>query len=290
MPLPVSGPLSISQIRNEQVDVWGFPSTYSLRQLSANAGFSSPDAISEFYGYSAIPIITSGLNIYVDASSPKSYPGTGTTWFDLSGNGYNATFAGAVAYNSTGPKFMALTGNTGFISFPNSAGAKGADDSAFSFGGWFNVQETRTGYTMFERGQDLGQFQQNGWSLFIGKSTPSTSQWMSVGVGVDPVTLAITQPLARGGTFPSNNVWLYMVGTWLPGTSSRMRVYGNGNLIATSTPTNTPVLRASTAGWCTANFDFRANQQIALLHVYNRELTAAEVLQNYNATKARFGL
>jgi hypothetical protein len=289
MPLPSSGPLSISQIRNEQVDVWGFPSTYSLRQLSANAGFSSPDAISEFYGYSAIPINTTGLNIYVDASSPKSYPGTGTTWFDLSGNAYNATFTGAVAYNSSGPKFMSLTSNTGFISFPNSAGAKGPDNGAFSFGGWFRTADSATNFTLFERGQDLGQFQQNGWSLFIGKSTPSTSQYMSVGVGVDPVTLAITQPLARGGTFV-NSVWFYMVGTFLPGTSSRMRVYVNGSLIATSTPTNTPVLRASTVGWCTSNVGYRANQEIGLLHVYHRELTAAEVLQNFNNTRARFGV
>jgi hypothetical protein len=289
MSLPVSGPLSISQIRNEQVNDGGFASTYSLRQLSANAGFSTPDAISEFYGYNASPIITSGLNIYVDANNTTSYPGTGTTWFDLSGNGYNATFSGAVAYNSTAPKFMSLTSNTGFVSFPNSAGAKGPDTGAFTFGGWFRTADSATNFTLFERGQDLGFWQTNGWSLFIGKSTPSTSQYMSVGVGIDPGTMAFSQPLARGGTF-ANNVWFYMVGTWLPGTSSRMRVYVNGSLIATATPTNTTTLRASTAGWCTANIDYKANQQIGLLHVYHRELTAAEVLQNFNSTRARFGV
>lgn len=55
MALPSSGPLSISQIRNEEVNNGGFASTYSLRQLSANAGKSTPDAISEFYGYNACP-------------------------------------------------------------------------------------------------------------------------------------------------------------------------------------------------------------------------------------------
>ena len=41
-------------IRNEQV-AGGFTSTYDLRQLSANAGFPTPDSMSEFYGYSACP-------------------------------------------------------------------------------------------------------------------------------------------------------------------------------------------------------------------------------------------
>ena len=54
MPLPTSGPISISMIRDEQV-AGGFLSTYDLRQLSANAGFGTPDSMSEFYGYSACP-------------------------------------------------------------------------------------------------------------------------------------------------------------------------------------------------------------------------------------------
>ena len=62
MPLPSSGPLSISAIRNELNPVHG--SSYSLRQLSAWAGFGTPDAISEFYGYSAV------TNLYIDFSPP----------------------------------------------------------------------------------------------------------------------------------------------------------------------------------------------------------------------------
>ena len=58
MPLPSSGPLSISAIRNEEVNNGGFASSYSLRQLSAWAGFSTPDSISEFYGYSATHNVT----------------------------------------------------------------------------------------------------------------------------------------------------------------------------------------------------------------------------------------
>lgn len=64
MALPSSGPLSISAIRDEEVNNGGFPSTYSLRELSLNAGKVIPDAISEFYGYSAI------TTVYINSYTP----------------------------------------------------------------------------------------------------------------------------------------------------------------------------------------------------------------------------
>ena len=54
MPLPSSGTLSISQIRNEVV-AQGYPSSYSLLQLSTYAGFSAPHSISDFYGWPPCP-------------------------------------------------------------------------------------------------------------------------------------------------------------------------------------------------------------------------------------------
>jgi hypothetical protein len=61
MPLPTSGAISISQIRTELGTSSG-----SLRTLSSLAGKSTPDAMSEFYGYSnALPI---GIDAYVPYS------------------------------------------------------------------------------------------------------------------------------------------------------------------------------------------------------------------------------
>jgi hypothetical protein len=68
MALQSSGAISISQIRNEQVNNGGFGSTYSLRALSANAGFSTADAMSEFYGYSAAPATH---NVYINLYYPN---------------------------------------------------------------------------------------------------------------------------------------------------------------------------------------------------------------------------
>jgi hypothetical protein len=47
-------------------------------------------------------LVTSGLVVHLDASDPSSYPGTGTTWFDLSGNNKHATFVGSPTWFSSG--------------------------------------------------------------------------------------------------------------------------------------------------------------------------------------------
>lgn len=53
-----------------------------------------------------------GLVLCLDAGNPRSYPGTGTTWYDVSGNGNNFTI-NASAYNSSGPKYMDFNGSYG---------------------------------------------------------------------------------------------------------------------------------------------------------------------------------
>lgn len=45
-------------------------------------------------------IVRSGLVLNLDAAEPASYPGTGTTWYDLSGNGNNGTLVNGPTYNS----------------------------------------------------------------------------------------------------------------------------------------------------------------------------------------------
>jgi hypothetical protein len=82
MPLPSSGPLSMSAINTEVSSV----DSHSLRNLSNAVGFSTPDAMSEFYGYSGG--LPAGL---IAGYNSTSYPGSGTAWNDISGNGRHMT-------------------------------------------------------------------------------------------------------------------------------------------------------------------------------------------------------
>lgn len=103
MALQSSGAISISDIRNEQVNYGGFGSTYSLRALSSNAGKGTPDAMSEFYGYNASPSPTctyyyaaySGYFGYYDCENNSYY----YTYYEY-GYGVCARSADGGFYNS----------------------------------------------------------------------------------------------------------------------------------------------------------------------------------------------
>jgi hypothetical protein len=71
-------------------------------------------------------ISTDGLVLCLDAANPKSYPGTGTTWYDISGSGGTNFIINASAYNSTGPKYMDFNGSYGCAITSNGV------DTAFS--------------------------------------------------------------------------------------------------------------------------------------------------------------
>jgi hypothetical protein len=112
MALQSSGAISISQIRNEQVNNGGFGSTYSLRTLSSNASKSTPDAMSEFYSYNAAHNVN--INFY--------YPGyvgcyNGYYFQITSSEAVNANFTATVYwYGDLGGAFQGsvtiYSGNT----------------------------------------------------------------------------------------------------------------------------------------------------------------------------------
>lgn len=84
-----------------------------------------------------IAITTSGLIMHLDAANSSSYPGSGTTWTDLSGNGNNATINSGEFADISGVKYLRNSGNTSnffYISVPGSTSI----DNALSVttGGW----------------------------------------------------------------------------------------------------------------------------------------------------------
>ena len=222
-------------------------------------------------------VITSGLRLYVDASNPASYPGTGTTWYDLSGNGYNGTLSGSTAYNSANGGYISLQSNTGYIDFGLSS--QGSSTSAFTWGGWFNVPNF-TNIPM-ARGNDISGGFPNGWNL--------ATVFLSNAFNASMVTStpSIAQTNASYSSTPSTNTWYYHIGVWNP-SAGTLKVYINGVLGNTQNTSNT-VLRNSGTGWNSTLNSTNYNASYGSMIVYNTALSDAEVLQNFNSTKTRFG-
>jgi hypothetical protein len=222
-------------------------------------------------------IITSGLVLYVDASNAASYPGTGTTWYDLSPNGYNGTLSGNATYNSGNGGYISLQSNTGYIDFGLSSA--GSSTSAYTWGGWFNVPSF-TNIPM-ARGNDMTGGFPNGWNL--------ATVFLSNAFNASIVTSVpgIAQTNASYSSSPSSNIWYNHIAVWNPGVS--LKVYINGVLRATTNTSNTN-LRSSGTGWNSSNSSTKYNASYGSMVVYNTVLSDADILQNYNVTKTRFGL
>lgn len=290
MPLPSSGAISISQIRTELSSSSG-----SLRTLSAAAGKSAPDSMSEFYGYS--PIVTSGLILHMDAAISSSYPGSGTTWNDISGNGRVATLAG-YGGGST-PTYSGLGG--GSILFNrSSATADSAAVFSLSTSGttWADLTSTVTMSVWFYTGT-------SGVMIIAGKgfrTTPTPQEFQSYQLYTNGSSV-VARITAGGATANidvstsfSYNTWTNITVTY---TGSSVIIYKNGAVANSASKTGSITNILSLPFIIGAQYNHNNsynlptdgfNGYIGQAMLYNRALSSNEVLQNYNATKGRFGL
>ena len=227
--------------------------------------------------YTGGNIIRNGLVLALDAASNNSYPGSGTTWADLSGNNNNGTLVNGPTFDSGNGGSIFTDGTNDYISSPYF----GNTTDSFTFAAWFKNDNYSESKYALVRGRDASG---NGWSVQTTALINGTSQ-----SAVVTTSAGATQFTATGTSITPLNTWCYLTGVWTAGVS--IRHYVNGILEAT-TNTSTTNLRTSTDGWVigsinTTNFTSGYN---AIAQVYNRVLSAAEILQNYNATKSRFNL
>jgi hypothetical protein len=229
-------------------------------------------------------VVEDGLVLYVDAANTKSYPGSGTTWSDLSGNGNNGTL-------TNGPTFS--SGNGGSIVFDgvndevrlNGVGVSSWNDP-FTMEVWMYVPTgaswdggTNSRSTIFAV---VGSF--SGMYGLVKRPTEGQAGFYVRGDngGIDSTITG----LAR-------DTWHNLVGVW---TGTVAYLYYNGSLtsgpngsVRTGVPDSVNLtlgLARAFSGTTGAYFEGR----IAVARYFFKALTADEVLQNYNATKGRFGL
>jgi len=225
-------------------------------------------------------MVTNGLYIYLDPGDRRSYPGTGTgsTILDLSGNSYTGTLTNGAYFNTLGGGSIITDGINDFVSCP--AASLGSATSNYSFGGWYMCTDFANAKYIITRGRDGSGA---GWSLFALVGTNGIAQASYV------YTVPSTVGVGVAATIPVKlNTWFHIMGVWVNGTS--MTLYINGQFQNKGTSAGN-TLRSSTSGWnlgtvAAATFSSGISGP---MYVYNRALTDAEVTQNFNAHKKRFG-
>ena len=215
-------------------------------------------------------ISDSGLVLCLDAADKSSYPGSGTVWTDLSGNNRIGTLTNGPTFNS---------GNNGYITFD------GVDDF------------TDITFVPAQTDSPLSVFS---WVYLTSLPTAGVASgiWGHYGVsGNCHFEMYTTNSRLRLGNINNSSLPVFSVGVWtyagFTSTGSDHIYYVNAQSQATWSGTTGTILgNPSSTVHMVGRSDVGRTWigYIATTSVYTKTLSSTEVLQNYNATKSRFGL
>jgi hypothetical protein len=206
-------------------------------------------------------IVTSGLVLCLDAANPRSYPGSGTTIYDISGSGYNGTLVNGPTFSSVNGGVIVTDGVNDYIDVP---GINLATSTYTVFGAARYV--TVSGRMITAK--------VNNW--LMGHWSGTTENYYAEGW------------VSTAGSGAADTNWRIYSASWNQSTDSAA-LYTNGAL--TSGP-NTSA-SAGPNGICIGAHNAISewsNGQFSFVMVYNKVLTADEVTQNFNALRGRFGI
>ena len=240
-------------------------------------------------GGSAGPkLVTKGLVLALDAADPNSYPGSGTTWSDLTGNNLDATLTNGPTFSTDNYGTIVFDGDDDFGEIsPSSLTAI----SILTFELWVNRTAIATNTPPYDRifQKDGGVSGYPAWGWTIAESSPTAPQFLSAyNSGSGEVNSTINFTTDANMALDEWNCYATTIGAE-DGGSYPVKLYFNGELNASGTVANE--VMATEDDIKIAIGDAREFKgKIPIIRVYNRVLSAVEIKQNYNATKNRFGL
>lgn len=200
-------------------------------------------------------IVTNGLVMYLDAANKISYPGTGTTWFDMSGNSKNGTTSGATYGSQNGGVFN-FDGVNDTIAQGDSVayGSTGNLISNSSVGPVTNAMgfvSSKIHYRNYD----------GAWKSNSGNTTLSTGQWYML-------------------------TWVNYAGA--SANLGTMKMFVNGQ--SDSSVFNSYTTNGGPCNAIGRNWFSHFNGRIGLVQFYNVSLTDSQVFENFNAHRYRYDI
>jgi hypothetical protein len=219
-------------------------------------------------------IVTNGLVFYVDAANRQSYVSGSTSWRDISGNNNSGSLINGPTFSTLNGGSINLDGTNDQINInaiPTSSFS--LISSSFTVNMWVNIQSNDAGfissnqsstnggqYAFIRRYGALGITFYNGATDIVGNRTLPIGSWVNI-------------------THVHNF------------SNQSSSIYQQTTLVGARSMAPSPLITSSSLvlGWFGFGGAFLSGS-IAITQIYNRALSQAEITQNYNATKTRFGL
>ena len=227
-------------------------------------------------------VLTSGLAMYLDTTNPKSYPGSGTVWNDLA---QGLTFNSSGTLNQytyqSGVQCLHFNGSGNWVCGTDYDLVDMAGDFTLEF--WFLCENATTRRTIFEKkGTTYNSYEQEL------ACTLETSEYISY--------------YSRHSSYGSGSTAGFTIGEWnqmaikmSSGKTSTVRTgfrskNGGAFITSWSSSSSNAIIPAEDIRVGTGYSGTVGNGYISIVRIYNKMLNNAEILENYNATKERFGL
>ena len=217
-----------------------------------------------FDEWTGAPIADSSLKLWLDAGQPASYPRSGTTWTDLSGNGNNGTLINSPTYSSQNGGALTFNGSNNYVSL---------NQSNLSFTNNFSTE------IWYQSNNNTPQLFRGGTSnqayTILGYIAGT---WKVTKYGIIDIYI---------GTVPTDTKWHQVVVTY--SSTNGVVVYVDGTVNGTSSDISNVATMSTNCTLGEAEYGYM-NGQISKFVTYNRVLSASEVSQNFNALRGRYGI
>ena len=219
-------------------------------------------------------VVVEGLVLALDAGNSKSYPGSGTTWTDLSGRGNTGTLTNGPTYSSANGGSLVFDGSNDYVS--TSASSSLGKSINYTTSAW--VKYSDVGYTSWMMICDSIDYGVGGgYMMWISSDSPATGKLLASYDGSWQYGTVRIPP----------NTWTHIT---ISKNNNQLSFYINGLFDVTRTY-NFNSSTSSTAvdiGYSSRNVGYPVNGNISQVSIYNRALSATEIQQNYNALKSRY--
>lgn len=210
-------------------------------------------------------IVTNGLVFALDAANKKSYPGSGTNINDISGNGNNGTLTNGPTFDSGNGGSIVFDGSNDYVGFTNTP-----TNNSFTNSAWVYINSTGIANGIIS------------WT--VGTNRRELMLFYS-----DLTIVYGNDKYRRASYEPPIGEWVYLTTTYDGVTPL---AYSNGNVVSLGSELSagSGLSNQFFIGRLAFSTPYYFNGKISNAKIYNRALSSQEVLQNYNATKGRFGL
>jgi len=212
-------------------------------------------------------ITTTGLVLALDAADKNSYPGSGTSWKDLSGNNNTGTLTNGPTFSAANMGNIVFDGTNDYIQCGNNTSIQ---LTIGTISAWMKTTTNDSTYrAIISKQYNYALFVRNGYLVTFDWGN-SLERSTSVNI-IDGKWKNVVMTFTDNTGTPSNNAVFYINGTAVLTSTIKLSSNSDNLLVGTNAVTQ----------------EFNGN--IGNVFVYNRSLSSTEVLQNYNATKSRFG-